>query len=140
MLRRARSSGSTSSTIRRMSVRCRTRNGDDVTTAMPSSAAACSSRISPSVPRASARSASARADSPSTITSAAARSSIETLRITTAACSRGRRSGAAGTTVAATRATRPPIPASLTRTRASPGAGASALMMIDCTMAWMTSS
>ena len=38
--------------------------------------------------------------SPSTITSAAARSSSAILRTTCAACSRGRRSGAAGTTVA----------------------------------------
>ena len=42
--------------------------------------------------------------------------------------------------VAATSATAPPIIASLTRMSASPGAGASALMMIDCTIAWITSS
>ena len=76
---------------------------------MPSSAASCSSRIRLSVARASASSSSPRSGTPSTITSPAARSSAEILRITTAACSRGRRSGAAGTTVAATSATQPPM-------------------------------
>ena len=60
-----------------------------------------------------------RSTSPSTITSPAARSSAAILRITTAACSRGRRSGAAGTTVAATSATQPPISASVQRISAS---------------------
>ena len=49
------------------------------TTASPSSAAACSSRIRWSVDRASASSASARSTSPSTITSPAARSSADDL-------------------------------------------------------------
>jgi hypothetical protein len=60
------------------------------------------------------------------------------LRTTVAACSRGRRSGAAGTSVAATSATQPPMTASLQRTSASEGAGTSAEMMIDCTAAWVT--
>ena len=138
MLRSARSSGSTRSAIRRMSGRCRTRNGEDDTTAMPSSAASCSSRIRLSVARASASSSRPRSATPSTITSPAARSSAEIFRTTIAACSRGRRSAAAGTTVAATSATQPPTTASLQRTRASDGAGTSAEMMIDCTAAWVT--
>ena len=62
------------------------------------------------------------------------------LRITTAACSRGRRSGAAGTTVAATSATAPPISASVQRVRRHPGRAAAMLTTIDCTAAWVTNS
>ena len=61
-------------------------------------------------------------------------------RATTAACSRGRRRGAAGTTVAATRATAPPITASVHRVNAWPGAATSPAMTIDWTAAWVTNS
>ena len=63
-----------------------------------------------------------------------------TLRTTIAACSRGRRSGAAGTTVAATSATAPPISASVHRVSAAPGSGSRVLTTIDCTAAWVTNS
>jgi hypothetical protein len=69
---------------------------------------------------------------------AAARNNVEILRITTPACSRGRRSGARGTTAAATRATAPPIRASVHRTKAAPGSGTSVLTTIAWTAAWLT--
>ena len=138
MLRSARSSGSTRSAIRRMSGRCRTRNGEDATTAMPSSAASCSSRIRLSVARASASSSSPRSATPSTITSPAARSSAAILRTTIAACSRGRRSGGGRHHGRRDQRDAAPTTASLQRTRASDGAGTSAEMMIDCTVAWVT--
>ena len=66
-----------------------------------------------------------RSTSPSRMLSAAARSSAEILRTITPACSRGRRSGARGTTAAATSATPPPISASVHRVNAAPGVGSS---------------
>ena len=96
--------------------------------------------MSESVDRASASSSSRGSDSPSSMTSPAARSSPEIFRTTTAACSRGRRSGAAGTTVAATSATAPPITASIQRVNAWLGPAASPAMTIDCTAAWVTNS
>ena len=90
--------------------------------------------------RASASRAIARCTSPSIITSPAARSSVAILRITIDACSRGRRNGAAGTTVAATSATSPPTTASVQRVNAAPGSGTSEATTIDCTAAWVTKS
>ena len=72
--------------------------------------------------------------------SAAARSSAEILRTTTPACSRGRLSGARGTTAAATRATAPPISASVQRTKAAPGVGSSAVTKMAWIAAWLTNS
>ena len=60
--------------------------------------------------------------------------------MTTAACSRGRRSGARGTTAAATSATAPPIRASVQRMNAASGVGTSVLTTIACTAAWLTNS
>ena len=62
------------------------------------------------------------------------------MRTTCAACSRGRRSGAAGTTVAATRATPPPIRASVHPVHPALGSGSSVVTTIDCTAAWMTNT
>ena len=62
------------------------------------------------------------------------------VRTTTAAWVRGRRSGAAGTTAAATSATAPPMTASNHRVNASPGVATKATTKIDCTAAWVTSS
>ena len=132
--------GSTRSTIRRRPPLCRTRNGEEATTERPSSAAARSSLIRWSVDRASASSSSAGSTSPSTITSPAARSRSATLWTTRAACSRGLRSGAAGTTVAATSATAPPISASVHRFTAAPGSGTRVATTIDCTAACIMNS
>ena len=96
--------------------------------------------MSASVDRASRSTASALSTSPSPRRSADERSSSAILRTTTAAWSRGLRSGARGTTVAATSATDPPMIASVQRRKASPGAGASAATTIPCTAAWMTIS
>ena len=107
---------------------CRTRNGEDATTARPSSAASCSSRIRWSVDRASASSVQRPLDLAVDHHLAGGpqqrRRSCAPRR---AACSRGRRSGAAGTTVAATSATAPPTSASVQRVSAAPGSGSSVL-------------
>ena len=104
---------------------------------MPSSEASCSSRISGSVARASASTLSPWTASASSITWPAARSSEAIFLATTAACSPGRRSGAAGTIEAATSATAPPISASVQRVNAAPGVGSSPITKIDCTAAWL---
>ena len=62
------------------------------------------------------------------------------MRRTFAASSRGRRSGAAGTTVAATSATAPPISASVQRVNAAFGSGSRVTTTIDCTAAWITNT
>ena len=87
-----------------------------------------------------ARTRAARWTSPSRVHWAASRNSVEMVRTTTAAWVRGRRSGAAGTTAAATRATAPPMTASNHRVNASPGVATKATTKIDCTAAWVTSS
>src|SRR5205823_4252826 len=60
-----------------------------------------------------------------------------TLRTTFAACSRGRRNGAAGTTVAAHNATAPPTRASVQRVNAAVVLASSVVTTIDCTAAWI---
>ena len=60
------------------------------------------------------------------------------MRTTTAARSLGRRSGARGTTAAASSATAPPTSASVHRVIAWPGSGSRVTTMIDCTAAWVT--
>ena len=81
-----------------------------------------------------------RSKSPSRMLSDAARSRVEIFRMTTAACSRGRRSGARGTTAAATSATAPPIRASVHRMNAASGVGTNVLTTIACTAAWLTNT
>ncbi len=119
---------------------CRRRNGEERTTESPSSAAARSSPMRESVLRASRSTARERSTSPSRMLSEAARSRADIFRTITAACSRGRRSGARGTAVAATSATAPPISASVQRTNAAPGDGNRVLTTIAWIAAWLTNN
>ena len=108
---------------------------------VPRRAASCSSRISESVDRASASSASVESTSP---VGEAGRRSAEQRRDLALRRARPPRGVVAaarpGTTVAATMATAPPISASVHRSSASPGSGTSEATTIDCTAAWVTNS
>lgn len=140
VLRRARSNGSTIDAMDRTlpaSVRLK---GVDAMTDRPSSAAACSSRMSESVSRAVAKTRADRSTSPSRALWAASRTRVAMVRATWAACRRGWRSAARGTIVANTSATPPPTTASSHRPKAADPVGTSTVTAIDRTADCMTSN